>query len=523
MGIGDRFLKIRRYFLSLFALSIVGIVLNLTFVNCGKFSADSAGIYQAGNFSSFNTDNPNDVPPTNGGATGGATVGTTGGTSSGTSSGSTSGTTGGATSGSTSTLVTNFAGTVDPNCLNSSSYDTCVIFKNPVASRKAKYPTILKRGDNLDEVQTLGVKLENRLNPRVLRSNSIIVTATSGTTPQIDSSGKVMIRYSDDRSTSWLAQLMAYFWITTQEREMRSRTGDFFAGNKSIPVDAFYWNPSNPSMDASTRGNAYYSSSENKVVLGYAKTSNTDPTIAHEMALSAEVYLHEMGHANFHHAVKSNNTTANLGEDVNAIFWVKYNNGRYAYITYQDLLAYYNSQQTVRVAQWIASFCQTNQGCVGGINEGVADFHHLMLFPNSTPLGETIVNDTAGGLNSKEAIRDVAQTLNWTVADFYTKSNPTVTVTNASGSNVGQASAGEIHGMGSAYAAILWGIYNHPSVNKAHFEVIFSNHLKLMDGSFTFARARNALVSTAQMMKANFGNIDYSPYITQVFTAKGVP
>ncbi len=390
------------------------------------------------------------------------------------------------------------AGVTDANCQNNNSFDACIVWKNPVASAGRVFPQILQRSTDLSAIQTFGVALKNRTSPDKLISSTITVSASAGTTP-VFQNGQLRTTYQSDSEKSWLAQLMAYFWISYQESEMTRRTGGFYPTGKAIPVDAFATDPTKGSVV----GNAYYSSTLNKVVLGYAVDENQ--VIAHEMALSAEVYLHEMGHADLEWALDGSGI--DIYRDPNASYVVQASDGT-------NHLRSLNDIQTGDVL--LSTFCKTVDGCMWAINEGQADFHYLMIFHDSTPLAETIVNKVAGGLETGTVPRDVNQLKTWSTQDIFTKS--------ASKYNSGSIVInGEIHGMGSAYASILWTIYTHPQMNRTHFEKIFMEQLKMLTPNSRFQDARESLVGVAEAMAdSNLNGIHYGPLIRSIFTAKGV-
>jgi hypothetical protein len=390
------------------------------------------------------------------------------------------------------------AGVFDPNCLNNSNYDACVIWKNPVAAQNRVFPAILQRATDLKDSQNFGVMLTNRKQPGKLESTTVSVSASAGTTPVFEN-GRLRIAYANDYGKSWLAQIMAYFWITYQETEMIRRTGVYFAKGKNIPVDAFATDEAKGAIP----GNAYYSPTYNRVVMGYAEANNT---IAHELALSAEVYLHEMGHANLEWALD------NSGIDIYLD-----NNATYLVYTIEKTYTLRKSPNDVLDTDEVYMiFCKSADGCMWAINEGQADFHHLMIFSSRTALGETVENSLAGGFNSGTALRDVSLTKEWTAQQFYTSSgrsfnSGTITVN------------GEVHGMGSAYASILWSIYTHPDMKRSHFEKIFMEHLKLMSSNSRFQDARDSLVAIAEAMADDqFEGAHYGPLITKIFVQKGV-
>lgn len=327
--------------------------------------------------------------------------------------------------------------------MSNNAYDACLFWKNPVAQRGQRYAAAINVGDNLSADQTFGVKLVNLLNPNQLRSSSINVVATDGLAAR-PLNGKWKVAYQADQVASQVAQLMAYYWLTRQEIEMESRTGVFYAKGKSIVVDA---------IDGSVENNAYWDGKS--IVLGAAAVRGS----LHEMALSAEVYIHEMGHANFQYAAPNSNLFVDSNGD--------------------------------------GVFCRTEQGCITAINEGQADFHSILLFPERVAIGETWLNNV-DGLPS----RHVQKVSKMSLTEFYNLSSQ----------------KGEVHDMGAAYASILYSIYTHPSVVKAEFEKLFSLHLQKMTSRTRFPEARDILIADDLAFFAG----KYASVIREAFTLRGV-
>lgn len=181
---------------------------------------------------------------------------------------------------------------------------------------------------------------------------------------------------------------MAYFWLTLQESEMMQRAGQFFSRGKNIAVYAY---------TDQVQDNAYWDGGSEQIVMGFASGSGDQP--AHEMAMSSEIYLHEMGHANLQYAVGG----------------------------YQAIDPPASMERCDRNC-----YCTSVRGCIGAINEGQADFHFLMLFHDSTPLGETWAN-SMNGIGG----RNVARNQNMTAQQAFNSSNGVYTT-------------------GAFYAAVLW-------------------------------------------------------------------
>lgn len=392
-------------------------------------------------------------------------------------------------------------GTVDTNCMASSAYDACLFWKNPVAQRNAVFPEILKMGTDLSSVQTYGVKLQNQISSNTLTSATIRVVASDGTTPQL-TGGQLRFPYGSDGSKAWTAQLMSYFWLTKLETEFIKRVGTFYAAsgarsaNRPIDVDSF------GIKDTTMKGNAYFSKSENKIAIGYAVSEAGG--IAHEMALSSEVYIHEMGHANLASA-----TASNLSLDVKTRCVVTSPVNGVATVFVRDCNRIYTTDTM------IMKYCSDVNGCPGAINEGQADFHVFMMFPNTPAIGETWQNKLDG---AKAAISR-NPLLTKSVTASYVYSNFTYTVLR----NTPQATAfkGEIHDGGAFYASLLYDIYTDPNMNKSHFEKLFNEHLKTINETSDFRTALADFKNLATAMKSQFG-IDYGSLISSTFARRGI-
>lgn len=336
-------------------------------------------------------------------------------------------------------------GTLDPNCFNSNNYDACLFLKSPVAQRNQAYSSVLSFGSDLSQDQIYGVNLKNLKNPDKLESASIRVYASGGI--NLSSSSDFKTHYKDDVGKNYVAQLMAYFWLTAQEETMIQKTGEFYTSQKSIPVDAY---------NEGVQNNAYWDSRQ--IVMGVV-TNRTQRL--HEMSMSGDILIHEMGHANFQHGIGRVVRDENVGTS--------------------------------------SAYCRDANGCVGAINEGQADFHMLIMFPEKTALGETFVNNLRG-ISTGSVSRDVKELTSLTAQDIFSRTN------------------GEIHGMGSAYTSILWEIYTHPQMNKNDFEVIFVKHIRKFSGSSRFIEAKQILLAEDSALF----NGKYKAIIEGVFAAKGL-
>ncbi|HPI40735.1 MAG TPA: hypothetical protein PLJ21_08010, partial [Pseudobdellovibrionaceae bacterium] len=277
-------------------------------------------------------------------------------------------------------------------CLLDKGYDACIFRKNPVYQNKGPVLSGISFGKDLEKQQSFGVKINNLSQTNSLTNSNVNIKITNGTKATKNAEGNWKFNYKDDSTDHKVGQVMAYYWLNEQINMMKNESGIFYAENKNIQVDAY---------KASVKNNAYWSN--NNIVMG----SWTNSSGTQEMALSAEVYLHELGHGNLDHA---------MGTDVA-----------------------------------INKYCNTDQGCIGAIHEGQADIHAALIFPDDPTMGQSLSNTLAGWKD-----RDVRTNINSPVSDFF------------------KYSSGEIHGMGSAYASILWKIYTDPQMNRADFMKLFS-------------------------------------------------
>lgn len=336
-------------------------------------------------------------------------------------------------------------GVTDSNCMNDNTYDACLFFKNPVVAHGSAFNERFHFGQNFDE-QYIGIKMNfaGGQTPAQLKNSSIRLFSSSN---NIDLSKQALkISYANDNNHI-LSHLSVFMWLSHLESEMKKRTGAFFATGKNIPVDVY---------NEKIQDNAYWDG--NQIILGVA-TNGGKPQ--HEMALSSEIYLHEMGHANLQFAVSRFLSDKNGGQQPGT--------------------------------------CASKIGCISAINEGQADMHALFIFSQNTALGETYAN-SLNGIKQNGIPRNVSQVRKWTVANFY------------------QLSAGEIHGMGTAYASILWELYRHPDMNPADFEKMFTSHLQKLTESTRFTEARDIFLAEDL---AHFQG-KYQNLIQSVFTAKGL-
>lgn len=226
----------------------------------------------------------------------------------------------------------------DPNCMNNPDFEACIFLKNPVHHEGRALSQRVRIGQNLSQTQTYGVKLRGLSVPTQLRNPSYTVMASSGVAARPEN-GSWKFEYQQDSGKHYLAQLMAYYYLQLQLETMKQKTNVMYTENKGITVDAFSRNVTN---------NAYWSSMENKIVMGIFTEQ--------EASLSAEILVHEAAHANLDFA----------------------------------------TNKTLRI---LSGRCADAEGCIGAIHEGQADFHLAMMFRNDPALSQTITNSLGGWAN----------------------------------------------------------------------------------------------------------------------------
>lgn len=401
--------------------------------------------------------------------------------------------------------------TLDERCMSDNSYDACLFWKNPVAHRYILSGSSaassfanggLRLGEDLSKWQTLGVQIENTLDSTKLTSETIDVVSINlvGAIKRLSlSNGQYKSNYADESSSFATSQLTAYYWLTFMEKELLARTGQFYAKGKSILVGGF---------DNRIESNAFFLAPDienpgGTILAGFNPISSGSSQVASEVGLSGEVFVHEMGHANLFHALGSavaigaGNTNATcVYEDVST-----------GVVEVKSCM----EEPTFADYQVVANGCNSSQGCMGAIHEGIADFQAFITIPGLTSVGELIANSPAG-IYSGKLSRNVRKLSALKMSEFYNSSMV------ATGSATQPQIGGEVHGMGSGYASILWEIYSSTGVDQVRFEKIFMLHLSLLGGNSTFKEAYGALIAADALVPGE----TLAPLIEEVFIRKGV-
>ena len=293
-------------------------------------------------------------------------------------------------------------------------------------------------------------------------------------------------RFEYGNSDHSVVQVMTYYYLMHQMDWMRENAGGWYALNKNINVIA---------LDEEVKNNAYWNPLENTISLGFVCDSNLPFQILKnitcdfkmEIGLSAEITLHEAAHANFYYS----KNTQNAGSEA---FCEYHTNCEGKSICQGD------GDEEASIC------CNDTKGCFFAIDEGQADFHASVIFPESPQIGEAIANDM-NGLNcpSDSSIYRDPEANADQVADqlFY---------------QCYQSMHGQIHGMGMLYSSIWWSVYTHSSVNQQEIMSLFTNHLPLVSLDDNFETAGQRVLNLDQLLY----NGRYSDIITNEFQKRGL-
>jgi len=269
--------------------------------------------------------------------------------------------------------------------------------------------------------------------------------------------GLFKYRFGSDRNHK-LSQVMAFFWINMQIQHMVDNTGGFYAMGKGFDVISF-----DSSVD-----NAYWNFAERFVLIGSSPNGN-------EFSLSAEVYLHEMGHANASYATNFS-LHNNLATDKTIICGPEENFG---------------------------ICCKDATGCSGAINEGLADYHSGILFPKNTAFLETYVNNVQG-INECGVTRRVDLNAELLAAESF--------------SACPAPFRGEVHVMGRVYASIWWEVRRAAGEDFKLVDELFTEHLPLLAADDDFSTALDHIITADQAL---FAGKFSSDFITE-FARRGI-
>ncbi len=353
------------------------------------------------------------------------------------------------------------------DCFSNPNYNSCLFWKNPVAMNGMALATYISANSNLSPLQIHAVNIERADydNSGFLKNSSINVTAQTKTSvlQRVSTAGgQFKFRYGNDTNHRF-SQVMAFYWINLQIKYMVRQVGNFFARDRAIEVVSWY-----PDLD-----NAFWDPVNRYVVI------SEDSTTGAEFSLGAEIYLHEMGHAN---------------------------------IGYATNFAIYNNSNTDNTKVCspntpTATCCQDNKGCMGAIDEGQADYHAAILFPSNTALGESLVNKF-DGFDECGVTRKIDSNANLTATQAY----------NACGGTL----EGEVHLMGRVYASVWWEVRKKAALRSASgikdIDKLFNEHLLTASVSDSFVDALTKIQTLDSQLFAG----KYSSDFQNEFARRGI-
>ena len=327
---------------------------------------------------------------------------------------------------------------VDMNdCLNNSTVDACLFFKNPVVTKKSVFPSELTYSTDLETYQTMGVLIEDLNGLDYLQSSSFILSSSQGKKVEINTNDNNELKVSFNEYPSRLSQISAYFWATTAKNIMLRRTGLFYAVDKAIKIvtdhDFSGWSPG-----------------ENTIYLETTQTGNS-------AALDASLVIHLLAEANLYYAtqggshdIENTNTHVDCGVSDGPV--------------YKD------------------NCCASKLGCASAIISGVSDYMVATLFPNYPAIGE-LYSNSLNGISHCGVSRSPNVMKSFTAQESYESCKDS----NANG---------QVHVMGVFYASLWFEMRELAGVEfgsqgVSDIDTLYMRHLSAITASDTFKEALN--------------------------------
>lgn len=438
------------------------------------------------------------------------------------------------------------------SCLDDPTVDACIFWKNPVAQEGQPLPHNMDLSTHLRDLQIYGINLKDFLidfseiqqpfqfgadpknNPLLgfqphPSPYSMIELTDQGfsyvhepsaglplRTPQAFSpydedshflenpSYRITINYGDAQRVtpredgSWkfeyghpdhpTAQIMTYYYLMSQIKWMEEHAGGWYAKNKNITVVA---------VDEDFPNNAVWSSQNNTISLGvlcHPQSPGQSSCLPRmEMALNAEITLHEAGHANFYYSVDRRLSLG--GYCLNH----QHNDGGQLLSVCDEK---YLTDHSVRNV-----FCNKEKGCFFAIREGASDFQSVLMHPNAPQIGETLANNTDGLTCPTE-----------TQIHRNPQANQQITAQHLFNNCSTNRMSGEVHQMGILYTSLWWSLYTHSEADPSEMAQIFTNHLPLITYDDTFETAGYKIMS----LNHTFYRGKYTKIIEEEFQKRGL-
>jgi uncharacterized protein YqfB (UPF0267 family) len=339
----------------------------------------------------------------------------------------------------------------------SSQINSCLFYNSPLHEKgTALSSSEFQLRGSVTPYQKMGVKLTIPAGGSLSNSHFNIYSNTNHESTRkerrsFSQESLLMVDFAQDQFLV-STELMAYYWLNKQIEVMKRDGGQFFAESKQIEVYPF---------DTAVKNNAFFGvlTTEGGIM---SMGTMSQGQISFPIGVMADVYVHEFGHANMHYAT----------------------GGR----AFRD-------QQT----------CPDFRGCVRAINEGQADMHTGLMFPEDPVMGKGFMNTTVGW-RERNPLSPLGS-----AQDYF----------NMSGVVQGQTVRGLIHYMGGFYYSVLWSIYTNPIMTRKDFIKIFQAHLARLNVNSNFVSARDDLIAVASNPAFGFDS-RYPEIIRTAFSSRGI-
>lgn len=351
--------------------------------------------------------------------------------------------------------ITGGTGRNDSNCLNNSNYDACLIYKNVVTTNRGPLTRELNLSSDLSGFQNWAVDITDLDNSGFLQNSNIQVNITNGSRRRT-SQGLNFAANGTDNDRAFV-QVSVYHWANRVFNLMES-WGGAPTRNQLTTFDAY---------DESIENNGFFAFDDKGIYMGSIDsrvfTGNGSTRIRQEIALSAEIVIHEYGHAAHYEAT---------------------NGG----------VAFY-SQNTTRSCPQSSSSnqcCTSSNGCSLAIIEASADILSSFVFPENPSVGDVFVNDPDGN-ELFGATRSPEVTGNRSVASLF--SSP-------GNSGFSDQWNGEIYTLGYAYSSAWYAVWKaaERSGQEEDIHAMFLDHLSLVSSSDTFVTMLEKLVTLSDTL-----------------------
>lgn len=375
-------------------------------------------------------------------------------------------------------------------CNSNSAKTACIYEKSPVAQKNASLDvsSLESFTNEMQQIQTYSVNLTDTTNNQLQNTHYDVIMELKDSSdtvyPRVQLSStrnKWTSPYKANGENSAISdfsleQVMTYYYLMYLKEYMELNAGQWYASNKSIKAVAF-----------GTEAGAYWSERQNKLVMGREwncrrfDTSSNKPAECHTpvgLALSGGIVVHEAGHANLSHSLSSQRTGS---------------------ICNNHTVCSENPAVPIcdHTGHTLASnqICCTNQkGCFFAFNEGQADFHATLLFPDAPQTSEFYLNTKRGG--------------GFQCSDFPLYSNPktnsSVTASdifNKCGTH--NRPQGQVHVMAVLYNSMWYAIYIHTGTNPRDIVKLFAEHLPLISLNDDFETAGTKIINLAKQIWAS--------------------